>query len=118
DVDEVCRMCCRNCNSYKQITRNTYVVALGRPGRGMARHVLSDAVRTGWSAVPYAPKLLPCASEFDRCENDHAVDTLRRVVAAVAAGSRQLVHTRWIHPPVACTRGRRRTRAADYRQAR
>src|SRR5262245_14376257 len=44
------------------------------------------------------------ASEFDRCENDHVVDTLRRVVAAVAVGSRQLVHTRWIHPPAACTR--------------
>jgi hypothetical protein len=52
-------MCCRGCNSYKQITRNTYVAALERPGRGMARHVLSDAVRTGWSAVPCALNSYP-----------------------------------------------------------
>jgi Family of unknown function (DUF5670) len=36
-------MCCRSCNSYKQITGNTYVVDAERPGRGMARHVLRDA---------------------------------------------------------------------------
>jgi len=47
-------MCCRNCNSYKQITGITEIVAVEWPGRGMARHVLRDAVRTGWSAVPYA----------------------------------------------------------------
>ena len=51
-------MCCRGCKYYKQITRNTYVVAVERPDCGMARHVLRHAVRTGWSAVPYAPKLL------------------------------------------------------------
>ena len=51
-------MCCRSCNSYKQITGKTEVAAVERPGRGMARHVLRDAMRTGWSAVPYA-QLLP-----------------------------------------------------------
>ena len=60
-------MCCRSCKYYKQITRNTQLMAVERPDCGVARHVLSDAVRTGWSAVPYAPKqLLPRASEFDR----------------------------------------------------
>jgi hypothetical protein len=59
DVAEVCRMCCTSCNSYKQIAGNTRVVAVERPGRGMARHVLRLAVRTGWSAVPYAPNSYP-----------------------------------------------------------
>jgi len=30
-------------------------MAVERPDCGMARHVLNDAVRTGWSAVSYAP---------------------------------------------------------------
>ena len=83
----------------------------------MARRVLYDAMRAAWSADPHA-LLLTGASEFDRCENDHAVDTLRRVVAAVAVGSRQLVHTWWIHPPAACARGRRRIGATHFWQTR
>jgi hypothetical protein len=59
-------MCCRNCKYYKQTTRNTQFVAVECLDCRMARHVLSDAVRTGWSAVPHAPNLLPRASEFDR----------------------------------------------------
>jgi len=48
-------MCCRSCKYYKQTTRNTEVMAVECPDCGVARHVLSDAVRAGWSAVPYAP---------------------------------------------------------------
>ena len=35
------------------------MVAVECPDCGMARHVLSRAVRTGWSAVPYAHNSYP-----------------------------------------------------------
>ncbi len=39
-------MCCLSCNSYNEIGGNSEGSVPKRPGHGMARHVLSHAVRT------------------------------------------------------------------------
>ena len=92
-------------------------MAVECPDCGVARHVLSDAVRAGWSAVPYAPNNSYPARQSSTDERMTMLWTLfvvllllwlLGVVSSYTLGG-------FIHVLLG-TGGRRRTRAVDYRQ--